>query len=723
MGSNPTLSATPRPPAAPDIFFAHAIESPADLAATQMSTDKSAPPPASGAPAHRLHGHAALALGAALALAVLAAHLGWPRPGPAADGAPTGAIFYMGGTLSGEFAIMAEALPLSPHGTTEQSMARVRNALRDSRHPLAHAALHFAEWMHRNQGISLARLHGDLGLALTGDWDFHNHGAMPVMRVPVADRQRVQASLAAIAKGLGTTLETMSIGGHRLTMLRLDERLRLGALLEDGALVLSLVADGESGDSIERRFAMAGPDAGRAARAEMAALARRHGYGQMGGFVNLQRLAAALRGGASGGADLYMTDGLRRLLSQQCAADIGQLAAAAPMLVFGIRDLRAADDSVQISQHLGLQIAHPQVLAMLQGAQGTVPAHPRSGHDKLLGIGLGHNLPGLARAIVQMRDMAAAASPTCPALAALRQAMMGITPALSGIYKAMLGDARGLGLSLYSLEPLSALLSINAPQPQDVYESLRDLLPAAGPLPADGGPLALQPLPYMDDLQVLARPGQLLMYSGAPAAQVAASAEPGGHALAAASFNQQRILDSMSAESWRQLWRATGNSQPLCPALAASAGFIHGQLLLYADDKGLQMEIVNRLRRINRSTLDMAGHWDTEQLRDDCTWQQMGTDSLQADGGGRHLARVRGQSCARSALRYNWRLDGGALVVHPVGEQRRPSCTAAWQDTGGAQGIHSCHIITMQDDRFQCRIYAPDGTWQLYRYSRRSAPP
>ena len=647
-------------------------------------------------------------LSVALAAAVLAAHLDWTRPQE--RDAPADIIYYAGGTLPAEFAILAEALPLMPQGMTAEDLELVRRALGGDERPLGRLLLHYMEWLHGNQGLSLAQLHSNIGLATVGDWDLYNHEGMPVLRAPVADRGRVLDSMDAVAAGLGTTVETLSAGGLRLRMVRIGERLRLAALLESDALMLSLVADGE--DGVERRF---GADGRRAARRQMAALARRHGHGSMGGFVELRKLAAARGGGAAG---FYPADAL----SPECAADLERMAAAAPRLVFGIRELRAAEDSVHISQHLSLEIARPQLLDILRGVQGTVSAQSRDGRDKILGLGLGHNLEGLAEALAQMRELAHAASPACPALAALRQLIMGWSPTMPTLYAAMLSGARGLGLSLYSLEPPSALLSIETPEPERAFAALSAFLPpAAGALPADGGALELQPPPYLDDLQVMARPGRLLIYSGAPAAQVAGRGADGIPGLFAMAFNQQRMLNSMSAESWRQLWRATGNTGPLCPAAALSAGFIHGDALLRATDIGLQLEMTSSMRRI--SSMRLAGHWDGERLGGDCQWRSLGTDSLAADGSGRHLAHSAGQSCARSAVLYDWHLDGGTLTVRPSAEQRRPSCTAPWQDTGGAQGIHRCRIITAQQNSFQCRIYAADGTWQLHRYRRRSAPP
>jgi hypothetical protein len=388
--------------------------------------------------------------------------------------------------------------------------------------------------------------YAELGLRLDGRVLVYGEGLAPVLRIELADGQKVRELIARIERRAGLQAPRALYGDTEY--LRIDlEALRLLIGVRGNELIAGLVPAERESELLPRLFGEERPATTLAHSGEFEQLLRSYqlpGYGD--GYVSLERLGGRLQQLSSAGAGGSVPGA-----DANCRALVEGLLGGVPRLVMGTTE--ASGERYGIRMVAETSPAVGQVLAGL--------AYPVPGlgvpTDALFAMGLGVDIPRLRGGLRQLLQYLARSRGDCALVdaAAIEQAI----PQLELVLGPMTAMFKGLYLELIDLQldpetrqprdlRLRALAEVD--DPRGVFAMAGMLNPELAQLqvPEDGTPVAVPAQllpPAVPPLQVAIRERSLVVTAGADgdrlARELLAAAPATPAPLLAVSYNFERL--------------------------------------------------------------------------------------------------------------------------------------------------------------------------------------
>lgn len=403
-----------------------------------------------------------------------------------------------------------------------------------------------------------------------------------------------------------------------------------------------------------------------------------------------------------------------------CEAEWLSLVAQSPRLVFGQRN--SVHNGAQDSQQTVIwELKNAQLQQQIGRLQGSLPNDLMDLGRTQLSVGLGLNVDSIGPVLMMWWQNIAQQPWECPTLQELQAELAQHNPATIAIAAAVMQGAQSALFELYGggddvadLASLDALLAVRS---RDAF-LLSAILTQSVPflrgvvVPATGDPVAL-PLPFPGvQLQARIVGDYLTVYQGPQAAARAAILHEVPHSPAFMRF----AVDGVQA--FDQLYGSLGHwmlsgrmDRERCDRtynltdMLGEFDAVRGNLEIASTSRGLMLRNQRQLQQSSRVFRPLANTYDLAILWDDCTWESIGTDRLNADGTAlfSEVDTLQGQACTVSETRYQWRYTGNALIWANSEIRYRDDCQSpfsAWETEGDDV---QCRVVRSYDDgSFDC---------------------
>ncbi|MDX1381059.1 MAG: hypothetical protein R3233_08055 [Xanthomonadales bacterium] len=308
-----------------------------------------------------------------------------------------------------------------------------------------------------------------LGFSLQPWSVYHGLGAFPVVRIELADAQRLRDAVARVEQRAGAALKPMSMDGRNYWRVDLAEG-AFGAYVAilDDQLVFALLPQAAEADWLPIALGTQAPQAAFDA-SRLAAINEERGYSEHGsGFLDLVALANEFTGAdrptarhlAAAGVPMPVTD-------PACAADLQRIVENIPMVTGGTTELGA--DVLGIRYDVDLD---PQVADALRSVAAPLPP-AETGEDRLLSASFGVRISPLRDFLLNQITEASQVPYGCEALAGLNQGIQGALAQLQQPLPPIITSLRGVRISLDDISPgpdavesARGIVAIQADQPQ-----------------------------------------------------------------------------------------------------------------------------------------------------------------------------------------------------------------------------------------------------------------
>ncbi|MFY0663917.1 MAG: hypothetical protein JXQ97_04785 [Natronospirillum sp.] len=409
-----------------------------------------------------------------------------------------------------------------------------------------------------------------------------------------------------------------------------------------------------------------------------------------------------------------------------CETEWLELAQQSPRIVFGQTHTTSSAGTVDSTSKVLWEVKNASVQQQIGRLQGTLPTDQADIDRTQFSVGLGLNVDAIAPVLMMWWQSLTQRQWACPTLDEMKQELAQSNPATIAIAAAVMQGAQSAVLDIFAsgdangdLAGLDALMAVRSRDPFLLSAILTQSVPflSGVVVPATGEPVSL-PLPFPGlKLQARITGDYLAVYQGAQATARAAVLKDIPHSPAFLRFSLDALQamdtlnsgltdllprDSLNRESCDQFYAAAD--------LMAEFDIARGGVELATNPQGVSMRQQNRVRlRAAQSTAaasgPTAGQYDLAILWDDCSWQNIGTDTLNADGSALYseLDTVQGQACSVSETRYQWQLSDRTLVWANSESRYRDGCNdsfSAWEDDGA--DIQCKVVRTSADGSFDC---------------------
>lgn len=578
-------------------------------------------------------------------------------------------------------------------------------------------------------------------------------GAMPVMKVMLDDPAAFNATLAKAGEQLGIAPRESEVGDVRVKRWALTQAdsplaIDLALAVQDNALTLALVSQGESDARLQARFTDAERQASLYSASRWETLGNRYAFDDSArGFIDLAHIARSLLApeNTALGRDLArlapeMINAIDRDLDAACTPDVLGLIEQAPRLVMGNDPLTREAERLRLPSRLIWELSDPALGTQLASLSGSLPTYARHSDDKLLGLAVGLDLANLMPVATTLWSQLTNANVSCPALVELQDELREQNPALLGLASGMAPGVKGIAAALYALEldPASpygvkgdALLSLSADDPSVLMNLIRAGVPGMEDVivPANGEPVEV-PLPVPGPpVKAALKGAHLVLYSGEQAARQAQALaeEPLNQAgLLAAALDLPRLgervvttLDSLSADTDLSAL-SPDNGSLECSELYARALAL-ADLPVKVDvrsgfsQKGLASTLALSMPAAAPDDRLVPGDYRTESVDAGCRWETLGVERFNPDGSGRYTEQAANGDCQTYRSEFRWQQQGNQLVQTGLRAKQRSSCSAEWESV--APEDYQCTLMGQRDGRFHCLYRFDDNAW-LMRYQR-----
>lgn len=586
------------------------------------------------------------------------------------------------------------------------------------------------------------------GLDPKGAYLVYLEGAAPVLRLSLADPEAFAKRLAEAEAKVGETARREALGEHSLRLWPLAEgekALQLGLLQDDNSLTLSLVSPNDSPEARKARFARTPAADPLAGSEQLRSLRQRYARADLFmGYLDFHGLAKALLTPEQSAAGRELRrwfpdwESDQPQLSDACRKDYVRLAAGAPRLSMGLRDLTVKGNELSESLGFDLAITDSANRESLQQLQGFVPDYSHKSRDKLGALAMGVNLSQLVPVMTDFWTRFTQASFECESLQALQQQAQKTNPALLAMGTAMVDSVRGLGLAVYDLSLESAsgglpggsvLFSLSATRPADLAALATNFVPQlAGSVPpsADGEPKPLPSIMGQAGLYWAIQGQHLVVYRGQEAESAAKALadqgldDPAYRGLLAGALNLREPMEllKLGEKAMTRSWSGSAD----CSALYAGVLSLTQMPMDLSwreqfDMSGwsAQMDVSMTLPKLDEQSLE--GDYQLALLDDtSCQWQPLGEEQLQAQGKGRYLEQAQAADCSLYESEFSWQFSGALLQQEPDSERERSSCTADWQPVADPVDFE-CRVYQPEDSGFYCLVQ-DEERFDVYRYQR-----
>lgn len=348
----------------------------------------------------------------------------------------------------------------------------------------------------------------NIGIHPDALWAIYGIDLVPVLRLEVAQPERLRAFIAELEQRYGQPFPVASLRGQDYWRFTLPGKEPAGAIVMaiiDRHLVLTADLPGAdpAGDDtgLARMLGLDAPAQSVLDSGELVAVNKEYGFTPYGTAVlDLRRAMAQLLG--SGNQDTWFSQllaGNDAALSAECRSEYQQMVEKTPRLVSGYTRLDR-----QHQESVGVLEMDPPLRESMAGLAATVPGLGQSRTGMELGLGL--NLERLA-GFLQAQASAIRQSPfTCEHLQGLNATADSMTSATAGLYAAS-GMVRGLRIHLRRLtlddtgtpDQVEGTLVLASPSPAALIGMAQGFVPQLAQLELTPGgepvPLAMEGVP------------------------------------------------------------------------------------------------------------------------------------------------------------------------------------------------------------------------------------
>jgi hypothetical protein len=410
----------------------------------------------------------------------------------------------------------------------------------------------------------------ELGVGFDARIAIYALGALPVLRIELADPGALVALIERLERAYGEPLPQAELDGQRYWLLGGDPTpLAAVAAIVDRHLVLSL-APKEAPDALRQILGLQRPARSLADSGELQALNRQFGYAPyLSAYLHSSRLLDALTGPASAldRALLAAIEIEKPVLDATCAAEWRALAEAWPRLSFGYTRL----DGKQVDT-LGVLETRADIAASLQKLRAPVPGLAALGSEVIAHLGIGLRVGAVPEVVADWAEQVRADPWQCESLTPLNEAIAQahqqvINPALYAV--APMASAVHVAVTELALDDLAnpqfaGWLVVGSDNPAGLAGMAQMVAPGLAQLQlqADGQPRPLPPNPAWP----IDQPIHVAMTDGAFGIAVGAGQE---QALPAAMridpARQPLLVGGVDASIYRMLGEQIAQAVPTTP--------------------------------------------------------------------------------------------------------------------------------------------------------------
>lgn len=607
-----------------------------------------------------------------------------------------------------------------------------------------HAGVRLFQWLVEDYITTLERdgLEGGFqryGLDPDGASAYYMHGAMPVLRMAVADKSQVLAFLEQAEAEAGVPHRVVTLGDAQLQawpLLSDSESfpdLELGILVDEHSVILSILTHQEEPAARMQRFALSPPTESLADVGTLDPWRDEFERSDlMLGFIDFQRMveAALLPERNLMGQELAVLfpDYQAQLqLSPACRQEYVDLAGFAPRMILGMTEQSVTGEQLALGMRSVVEIKQAEIASQLQRLPGFLPSYSSRLDDKIFAFALGLDTDSLVPVLTELWTSLTQASFECEQLQSLQQMAATYNPMMLGLGVGMVQGLKGVGLAVYDLESDpesiagvtgSAIISVSTQNPQAVAGLLTNFVPGMDglALPEDGTPVALPPFFVPEGTHAAIKGDHLVVYRGV-AAQEAAEAlaeEPlHNNGISALVLNVTQISDQLldhpeafadyAQGQCANAWAGVLEMQQSALAMAFKDTF---------NEFGWDGTFDWQVAKPAAFPDDFSGTYLLEQVSEDCTWQPLGIERKRADGTGSYTLMDQELGCSLYETEYNWSLSGASLQQNVMAEREREACDDEWTDL--SPDDFACTLLPRKTGGFYC-YQLNEGESEVYR--------
>ena len=588
------------------------------------------------------------------------------------------------------------------------------------------------------------------GIALEGHAAFYAHGAIPVLRLTLADSSKLMAKVdkAVADSQLPYTTETLGPATVHLWdvtpegQTNKDNSIHV-VLATQGDLATITTFIGKDDESVRKARLGLTPVANSLASAgTLTALQSQYGYSELSlAFVHVANIANGI---ADFTANSFGQDLARYIPEEQqadmfkeesaaCRKEFAGLFASAPRIVTGYTELKPGADTVSMAGSFVWELNNESVKGELGKVRGHVPSHVLDSKNSFMSFGLGLNSDTMVPALTALWSQFTQAPFTCDQLVKAQAAMKEKNPAMMQMFLGMAQGVQGFGVSLFDIalnamkmpEQLDLLISIAATTPETIA-AMTSMIPLPDlngiVIPSDGTPVKLNipMVPPSIEVNAAIKGKHIVVYAGAQA-EAAANAltndtlDPNG--VYGMAFNYRKLAGMMDLISQNMNFAGETSCIEAQETLHVFSQLnMDGYILMDFTANGLDMGFAGSIDPPKTNTLKVGGKYALEYLNENCGWEPAGTEEWANDGNGSVQEYYADLGCDTYKATYQWKQQGHKVVFTNHKSETRETCEDEWAP-GEDSDEEICHLINADGSTFQCLFDAGTEDAAIYRYT------
>lgn len=370
------------------------------------------------------------------------------------------------------------------------------------------------------------------GIAENGNFSLYTLGAIPVLRMTLADAKAFEAKLMAIEAQAGTTGQSKTLGTAWYRAYKTDPdnnaapELVIGSDGTDAVVTFAIQVNIDH--YLDTAFGQQVPAQSLQTSPALPSLTEQYDFDpRMLGFINHQAIIAGLtqaEGNTLGRMlslfarqepDFAAT--LATLRSPSCQTDFAAIGQNWPRTVFGYTRLKMTDLPMHMDSLSVIESRNMAMLAALKQLRGFIPAHiNRADTQSLANIGIGADVDHFVPAVNGLIAELTQPSYQCQYLQQAQQTLSTTNTMPLGMIAGMAAGTKGMSFSLLELvmemnaqtrqpvvRQVDALVTVSATNPKALLQNLLAMFPQLQGIavPTDGSAIDL-PMPLPSGLQI-----------------------------------------------------------------------------------------------------------------------------------------------------------------------------------------------------------------------------
>lgn len=670
--------------------------------------------------------------------------------------APADTIYFSASHTTPQLAeFFADYFILGTPGGQAKMLHMAVEATKDKDEPSTAFAHYLLTKFQAERDGSLQSFLDFFSLSPTGDLVFFSHGLMPVIKLPLASKEKLEALLtdAAASSGLENTQEDLD--GRTVHLWALNDKsgedaIYLALLAEAPYATLTIIKGSDAVELRKERLGITLPQRSLADTDEVEEMEKTFQLKSgNSGFIHFERIAAAFITPENSllGRELKTllnesaSPEMESKLTPECTKEYAELASAMPRLVAGYRKLAIEHDELVMDFAANLEVTSALVKNELAKVRGHVSQHVLQSEEQILGVGYGLNVDQIAPALTALWTDFTQRQFQCESLVAAQTKAREFSPMMLGAVFGMAQGIKGVGFSLYDVEftegpvpsSMSALLTIAAENPSAVaaLAAMAPLPELAGlHIPADGTPVRIPVamLPPTIELYAAIKGKHLTIYLGDQAAAASETLtdqtiEPNGFFGLSMNYDKiTELVESVNISDFSMMGAMAGSTAD-CAAqfdMLDSFSGVSGDFSFVSDldNNGFDFSMRGKMAKPQYDTHTISGSYRAETMDDLCQWQPAGVDTFTLDGSGTFEQKSFSGDCVIRDETYTWNQLGARVNTETTRVRNRETCQDEFSVEDQTTGPDICFILQSSEDGFICHYNPLQEDSYITRYSK-----